>query len=222
MACFPVDGFPPREMPASWVVGLIVPMVRCAVKGLYSGRRGPLVMRISEMNWMQVRDQRGQGRSRGAAGRLDRAACAPEPVGRQHPVGARRRRSGRAAANSGVSGDPLRPHAELRRISRHGHAAHEHDVRARDRRARRHRQIRLPPHPDRERARRKYPGPRRRARMARAQSRLPGAMAQLVECAEDLGQGDGDRSGRLACVVAGEFSRGRGSPVSRNPRRRSP
>ena len=31
-------------------------------------------------------------------------------------------------------------------------------------------------------------------------------VAQLVECAEDLGQGDGDRSGRLACVVAGEFS----------------
>ena len=30
-------------------------------------------------------------------------------------------------------------------------------------------------------------------------------VAQLVECAEDLGQGDGDRSGRLACVVAGEF-----------------
>ena len=31
-------------------------------------------------------------------------------------------------------------------------------------------------------------------------------VAQLVECAEDLGQGEGDRSGRLARVLAGEFS----------------
>ena len=149
---------------------------------------------------------RGRRRPRRAADRLDRAARASEPVGRHDPVGARRHRGGRAVADSGVSGDRLRADAELRRVSRHGHAAHGHAVRSGDRRARRHREIGLPAHPDRERAWRKYPDPRRGARMARPSSRLPGEVAQLVECAEDLGQGDGDRSGRLARIVAGEFS----------------
>ena len=96
-------------------------------------------MRISDMNWMQVRDH---------AARDDRAVL---PIGstEQHAhlsLSVDTILSERVAveaaeplAHSGVSGDRLRIDAELRRISRHGDAAHEHDVRARDRRARRHR-----------------------------------------------------------------------------------
>ena len=38
------------------------------------------------------------------------------------------------------------------------------------------------------------------------QSRLPRKVAQLVERAENLGKGDGNRSGRITCVLARKFS----------------
>ena len=59
---------------------------------------------------------------------------------------------------------------------------------------------------DRQRPRRQRARPGRDPRVARPQSRRAGEVAQLVQRAADLGEGQGDRPGRVACLVDGELS----------------
>ena len=75
----------------------------------------------------------------------------------------------------------------------------------RARHPRRHGPQRLPPHPDRQRARRQQRRAAVRAGVGRRSRRLPSALPQLVERAAHVGQGAGDRSRRVARVVDGEL-----------------
>jgi hypothetical protein len=142
------------------------------------------MMQIADMNWMQVRDHVAND---------DRAVL---PIGstEQHAYLSLAVDSILSARVAAEAAEPLR--IPVFPVIAYGLTPSFIEYRA----------IRLSAHPDRERARRKYPGSRRSARMAGAQSRLPREMAQLVECAEDLGKGDGNRSRRITCVLARKLS----------------
>ena len=170
------------------------------------------------MNWMQVEEYLRARRPRRAAARQHRAARLPAPHGRLHPPRARRRRGRRAARRAGVSrSSPYGVTPYFREFPGIDLAARRDAPARRARHPRQHGAQRLSPHPDRQRPRRQRRRAAVRAGVDGRSSRLPRDLPQLVERAADVGQGAGDRSGRVARVVDGELSVDAAARASRMP-----
>ena len=154
------------------------------------------VMRIAEMNWMQVeqhaaRDRRAVLPIGSTEQHAQLSLCVDAILAERVSVEA-----AAAARGTGVSGDQLRADSQLRRLRRYRDLAALDAVRAGLRRARRHGPRGLQADRHRQWSRRQRAGPWRGARVARPPSRRAGEVAQLVQRAADLGQSEGDRSGR--------------------------
>ena len=163
-------------------------------------------MRIKDMNWMQVEAYLQARRPRGAAAGQHRAACPAQPDGRLHPVRAGLRRCGRAAwacrsfppVNYGIT-----PY--FRAFPGTISPAPGHLPQGHPRRPGQPGRSGLPAHPHRQRPWRQLAGVDPGAGMDGRSSRHRDQVPQLVERAQDLGQGEGDRSRRLACLLDGEL-----------------
>ena len=170
-------------------------------------------MRIADMNWMQVEEYL----------RHDDRAVLPLGSTEQHShlrltvdCILPERVAADAAEPLGVPVFPVVPYGVtpyFREFPGSISLRVETHLRARRRHPRQHGAQRIPPHPDRQRARRQQRRAAVRARVGRRSPRLPRALPQLVERAAHVGQGAGDRSGGVARLVDGEL------PVDAPPRR---
>ena len=162
-------------------------------------------MRIRDMNWMMVEDYlKRDDRAvipRGQHG----AARAAQPDGGLHPLGEGQCRRRRAAGRSGLSDRAFRGHALFPGLSGHhfdaaadlprGYRGHAELPQGTGLQA-----YRAGQWPWRQRL-----GAAAGARVDDQQSRHAGQVPQLVQRAEDLGQGEGNRSRRIPRLVDGEF-----------------
>ncbi len=145
-------------------------------------------------------------RSRRTPHREHRAAQLPAADGGLHPARAGGRRSRGAARHPRVPGALLWRDAVLPRVSRLDLALRRDPPARGARHPRRHGAQRLPAHHDLQRSRRERRRAAARAGVGRGPSRLQGHLPQLVERAQDLGQGAGHRPRGCARIVDGEFS----------------
>ncbi len=162
-------------------------------------------MRIKDMNWMQVE----------AYLKRDDRAVLPVGSTEQHAQLSlmvdcilSERVSVEAAEPLGVPVFPagqLRHHALFPGLSRHDLAAPGHLPQGRPRRPGQPGRPGLPAHRHRQRPWRQLAGFDPGAGMDDRSSRHQDQVPQLVERAEDLGQGEGDRSRGLPCLLDGEL-----------------
>ena len=176
-------------------------------------------MKISEMNWRQVEAYLAKDDRAVLPARQHRAACATEPLRRLHPV-----RAGRGRGGAEPLGVPVFPAVAygvtpyflafpgtvtLRVETYHrGRQRHPGQPRA----------PRLPAHPDRQRPwRQRSRRSRWRIEWMADHPDVAGEVPQLVERAQDLGQGAGDRSRSPRTPPGWRTSPGRAWPASPAP-----
>ena len=181
-------------------------------------------MKIADMNWMQVEAYlRGDDRCVLPIGSTEQHAqlslaliailAERVAVEAAEPLGV-----------PGLSGDALRPDSVFFRLPGHRVSACRNSARRHARCDRLRAPCRVPPRPDRQRPWRKCARGCVRPGADGQVYRDVGQVPQLVECAEDMGQGSGHRHIRIARQLDGELSLGRGwrTSRSRRPQRRRP